>query len=77
MSREIEKFNREIGLRIKALRKKAGLTQKGFADKVGVSQPSVVRFEAGTRMPDAHVIKTVAEQFGCAVEWLIFGENRE
>lgn len=70
-----EKYNREIGKRIKSLRLKTGLSQADFAEKIKVSQPGLYRWEAGTREISALAVKMIAEEFDCSLEWLINGES--
>lgn len=74
MSREIAEFQAAIGQRIKSVRLSAGLSQPEFAEQVGVSQPTVSRVEAGSRMPDAHLLKMIAEKFGYDPTWLLLGK---
>ena len=75
MSRQIDLYRKEIGEGISLVRQKSGLTQTAFAKRVGSSQPSIVRFESGMRMPDALVVTMIAEQFGCRFEWLLAGQG--
>ena len=41
------KKNQTFGEQVKAYRKSKGLTQKQFAELVGIDQPRVARIEAG------------------------------
>lgn len=50
-----------IGNRIKYYRELAGITQKELAGKVGAHENSIVRYEKGTRKPDAVVISKICE----------------
>lgn len=45
---------------LKAARQAAGLSQKGLAALVGVSQMAVSRWEAGRNMREAHLHKAAA-----------------
>jgi transcriptional regulator with XRE-family HTH domain len=75
MLKQSEQYRKEIGVRIRTVRQKSGLSQTEFAKRVGCSQPSIVRFESGTRMPESYLVKMICEQFGCRIEWLVMGEG--
>lgn len=62
----------EIGNRLKELRKlKNNLSQKEFAEKIGVPFRTYQRYEAGERMPQRPVLSRVAELCGKTVDWLL------
>lgn len=50
--------------RIKACRKKHGLTQKQLADKLGVTQTAVSSWETGVRKPGIDVLEIIADALG-------------
>ena len=74
MSREIA-YRAAFGARLQVLRKKTGLTQAEFAAKVGLVQPSIVRYEAGKQLPNAFIIMKIAQEYKCDLGWLIFGDE--
>ena len=47
------------------------MTQDKFADFVGISRPTVGFYENGDRLPDALVLKTIAEKCHVSSDWLI------
>lgn len=51
----------DISIGIKAARKKAGLTQLEFADKLGIGRSSLAQYEAGIYKPAIETIKTMAD----------------
>jgi transcriptional regulator with XRE-family HTH domain len=51
-------------LNFQALRKKAKLTQAQLADKVGVEQPTIGRWEKGERKPDLEDLDKLAVALG-------------
>jgi len=73
---EKSEYQLRFGERLKQVRLTSGLTQKQFAERIQSSQSTVVRLEAGTRMAEAFLVKLIAEQFGCNVEWLVTGKGR-
>jgi len=62
-----------IGSRIRKIR--AGLTQKEFADKLGVSQGTIYQYEKEIIIPGYEVQKKLAEFGGVTVEWLLRGDS--
>ncbi len=47
----------DLATRIRALRKSLGLSQAGFASRVGVDQSNVSRWESGAPPDDAHIVR--------------------
>ena len=65
---------------LKKLRIEKGLSQQALADKLFVTRPTVARWEAGTRLPDAMMITRLAEVLSVDVNILmsvtaLSGEN--
>ncbi|MCW5745064.1 MAG: LexA family transcriptional regulator [Alphaproteobacteria bacterium] len=65
----------ELGQRIKTLRKQQNLTQQEFAAKLGVTQPTVHRWEKGAFEPDAQTLKLLAETAGASVSEFRYGRD--
>lgn len=63
----------EIGARIRDVR--GAMTQQAFADALGVGRTSVVRYEAGERMPDAVFIAKANAVLGVDPIWLLTGQR--
>lgn len=47
------------------------MTQGEFAEFLGISRPTVGFYENGTRIPDALVLRQIAERCDVSVDWLI------
>lgn len=56
---------------LRKLRTEKGLTQQILAEKMYVTRSTVVRWERGTRLPDATTIYRLSELFGIDVNLLI------
>ena len=56
--------------RIKELRKKLGLNQTEFGEKLGIKQSSVAGYERGARIPLDTVIASICREFNVNEEWL-------
>lgn len=59
--------------RIKQLRKDSNLSQRAFADRIGISGPSVARLESGENTPSTQTIQLICQQFHVRREWLVEG----
>lgn len=61
--------------RIKELRKKLGLTQTEFAERIGSAQNTITGYETGRRVPSSQVITLIARTFDVNETWLRTGEG--
>ena len=64
-----------IGENIKVLRLSRGWTQEQLAQKLGVSNRSVSRWENGNTMPDLSILPLLGEELGVRVTELLNGER--
>lgn len=64
---------RTIGKFITALRKASGMTQRDLAERLGVSDKSVSRWERDEGAPDLSLIPVLAEIFGVTCDELLRG----
>ena len=60
-----------LGERLKAARKKAGLTQKQVSSAIGVTESTYCGYETGKRQPDATRIKQIASALGISGDYLL------
>ena len=75
---EVEPVSREeIGRRIRDIRKRAGLTQQEFADRVGCHKNQVSNVESGKYIPSDRFLAAVSREFKVSVDWLRTGESDE
>ena len=58
-------------MRLRELRKKAGLTQKEFAKIFGAAQNTVSQWETGTRSIDGETLCKLSDYFGVSVDYLL------
>lgn len=56
--------------RIKKLRKHLDLTQREFAERIGVKQNTVAQYEIGRNVPIDSVISLICREFNVNEEWL-------
>jgi transcriptional regulator with XRE-family HTH domain len=67
---EIRAFTLVLGQVLAVLRKRAGLGQGDVARAAGIGQSSMSRYENGDALPDAYVLRKVAEALGVTVSHL-------
>lgn len=58
-------------MRLKELRKKAGLTQRQFAKAIGAAQNTVSQWETGIHEIDNSKLKEIATFFGVSTDYLL------
>ena len=56
---------------LKKLRKKSGLSQKEFAERVGVHMQSVSKWERGVMLPDISALDSIASALSVSVDELL------
>ena len=66
----------KIGSFLKELRKEKNLTQEQFAEKLGISNRTVSRWETGSNMPDISLLTEIAEFYDVSIPELINGERK-
>ena len=64
-----------IGARIQEYRKKAGLSQEEFAEKIGVSRQAVSKWERDKAYPDLDRLVCICEILDVQVGELIYGKS--
>lgn len=57
--------------RVKELRTKAGMTQKALADQLGVTVPTVSKWELGQRTPELERVFRMTLIFGVPIEEIV------
>ena len=67
----------KIGRFIASCRKEAGLTQAGLAEKLGITDRAVSKWENGRSMPDVSIMLTLCSLLGINVNELLSGEHLE
>lgn len=64
-------------IRIRELRKNKGWSSNDLAEILGVSQPTITRWENGSAIPDVNTLKKLSEIFNITVDDLIGDKNSE
>ena len=61
--------------RIKEIRKKEGLSQQKFADKLGIARGNIAAYEVGKNAPSDAAISLICSKFNVNEEWLRTGNG--
>ena len=64
--------NTLVGARLRIAR--GTMHQADFADKIGIGRSSIVRYEAGERTLDIHVLEALYRELKVDPLWLLYGE---
>lgn len=75
MKGEIDMNQTKIGKFILELRKEKNMTQQELADKVGVTDRAISKWENGRGMPDLSLMKPLCNELGITINELISGER--
>ena len=67
--------SKQLGIKIKALREKAGITQKQLSDYLSVDQSLISKFETGERSISSDMLENLAALFCYPVFDLISSEH--
>lgn len=67
--------NEKIGKFILELRKQKGMTQKELAEKVGVSDKTISKWECGNSIPDITYLESLCNSLSISVNELLSGER--
>ena len=65
----------KTGSYLAALRKDAGMTQQEAADRLGVSNKTISKWENGGGLPDITVLPALAELYGVTVDEILAGQR--
>ncbi|WP_429886298.1 helix-turn-helix domain-containing protein [Geoalkalibacter halelectricus] len=80
---DIQRLKREYsmssawGERIRELRQQSNLSQKEFAERLGIAAVTLNRIENGHRHPDIHLLEKIAGHFQISLDWLVLGRDQE
>ncbi len=68
--------SKSLGAVIAKLRKQNGWTQATLAEKLGISNKSVSKWESGNGYPDITLLPVMADLFGVSIDRLMLGEEK-
>ena len=65
----------KIGSFIQLSRKEKGMTQKDLADRIGVSDKTISKWENGNSVPDTEILSSLCQSLDISVNELLSGEK--
>lgn len=68
---------KDIGYRIKCIRKENNLNQTQFAKSIGISQGNLSEIEMGNSNPSAETLVSLRQQYYVNLNWLLTGNDSE
>lgn len=66
---------KELGARIKLLRKQHGYTQEQFSEMLNMSVNNLYRMEAGTRNISIDLLVEISAHFNTSLDYLVLGKS--
>jgi|SRR5690606_13148697 transcriptional regulator with XRE-family HTH domain len=77
MERVPEALRKEIGNRLRQLRKEKGLTLSEASEKAGLAKSTYGGFESGFRAPSINSLRKLAKSLNVSSDFLLFGYSEE
>ena len=68
-------YENKIGSFIQLRRKEKGMTQKDLADRIGVSDKTISKWENGNSVPDTEILTSLCQSLDISVNELLSGEK--
>ena len=65
----------DFGMRLKLLREEQKMTQKQFAERIGVSKNTVYQYENNTKAPKKEKLSVIARVLNTSTDYLLGLEN--
>ena len=67
---------KEIGQRIRSLRKETGLSQEELANKLNINTDHLGRLETGKRGMSIDLLTEISKYFAVPTDYILFGEKQ-
>ena len=67
-------LQKDFALRLKLLRKKAGMTQHEIADVLKLERSTYAYYEIAHTSPDLSTVVKICKLYGIKADWLLTGE---
>lgn len=73
----VAKSSQDAGARVREIRKKAGLTQAEFGERVGLSYMGIYSIERGTTHLTPFTSARIEDEFDVGADWLMYGDEEK
>lgn len=70
-------MSKEIGLKIKELRRRTNMTQQDLADKTKISRSTLSNYEIGRRIPHLRDLQKFSKAFGVGLDYFDLHKKNE
>ena len=70
----VAKFSQNAGARVKEVREKAGLSQKEFGERIGLTTQGIFNVEKDMTNLTSFTVARIEEQFDVGADWLMYGD---
>ncbi len=64
-----------VGARIREVRENAGLSQREFGEKIGMTSQGVFYLEKNKTAPTSFSVARIEDEFDVGADWLMYGDN--
>lgn len=68
-------MEKNFGERLKQIRNSHSMTHQDFAESLGITRLTVIRYENGERFPDAQFLLALHEKYFVDINWLLTGKG--
>lgn len=75
MSDREKEFKKEIGLRIRELRRKSGLSMEAFSRQVHSTSATISNIENGKSIPGGTILLNISKAFHVSIDWILKGKE--
>lgn len=56
---------------VRKARESEGLSQEKFAERIGVTQQMISKYESGTKLPSISTLADIADALDCSTDYLL------
>ncbi|MEO5328101.1 MAG: helix-turn-helix domain-containing protein [Magnetococcus sp. THC-1_WYH] len=75
MSTKNEEFRSNFKIRLREARKKTGLNQTVFAERIGIARDTLSRYERGDLLPSVEVLAAIIKETEISADWFLMGKG--
>lgn len=72
----VDRFDKDAGARIRALREKAGYSRERFSEMAGIGSKFLYEIESGKKGMSAYTLYSIAAALGVSTDYILLGLER-
>lgn len=77
LSNKMKKIHKNIGRRIREIRKEKNLTQSEFAKMFDITQDRLSKYETGVIGIPVEILLKISKKFNISLDWLLTGKGKK